>query len=61
MDNVVRSMGRDLPLVRAAPAEVAARSCGAFAKLDRDSREALINDAFGPIHPATVLVRQASA
>jgi hypothetical protein len=46
LDDVVRSVGRDLPLVRAALAEIAARSRGGFADLDLDRREALINDYY---------------
>ena len=42
--DIVTSAGRDLPLVRQALAAIAARSAGAFAGLDRDAREALIND-----------------
>ena len=44
LDDIVRSVGRDLPLVREALAAIAAKSAGAFAGLDRDRREALIND-----------------
>lgn len=39
--DIVKSIGRDLPLVRQALAEIAARS---FAGLDRDGRERLLND-----------------
>jgi hypothetical protein len=46
LDDVVRSVGRDLSLVREALAAVAAKSAGAFARLDRDGREALINDYY---------------
>ena len=46
LDDIVRSVGRDLPLVREALAAIAAKSAGAFAGLDRDRREALINDYF---------------
>ena len=42
--DIVKSMGRDLPLVRKAIAEITAKS---FASLDRDKREALINDMHG--------------
>ena len=42
--DIVKSAGRDLPLVRQALAAIAAKSAGAFAGLDRDAREALIND-----------------
>ena len=44
LDDVVRSVGRDLPLVRQALTAIAAKSAGAFAGLDRDRKEALIND-----------------
>ncbi|WP_295144018.1 hypothetical protein [uncultured Reyranella sp.] len=43
-DDIVRSVGRDLPLIRVALAAIAAKSGGAFADMDRDAREALIND-----------------
>src|SRR5215468_4690164 len=43
LDDIVKSVGRDLPRVREALAEIAARSGGAFGALDRDKREALIN------------------
>lgn len=42
--DIVRSVGRDLPLVREALAAIAAKSGGTFADRDRDGREALIND-----------------
>jgi hypothetical protein len=41
--DIAKSAGRDLPLIREALAAIAAKSNGAFAGLDRDSREALIN------------------
>jgi hypothetical protein len=41
--DIARSLGRDLPLVRKAIAEITAKS---FATLDRDRREALINDMY---------------
>jgi hypothetical protein len=44
--DIVRSVGRDLPLVREALAAIAAKSAGAFAGLDRDRREVLINDYY---------------
>ena len=44
--DLVRSLGRDLPVVREAVAAIAAKSGGAFAGRDRDSREALINDYY---------------
>ena len=43
LDDIVKSVGRDLPLVRKAIAEITARS---FGSLDRDRREALINDMY---------------
>ena len=46
LDDIVHSMGRDLALVHEALAAIAARSGGAFAGLDRDRREALINDYY---------------
>ncbi|MBI2716979.1 MAG: hypothetical protein HYX37_21410 [Rhizobiales bacterium] len=42
--DIVRSVGRDLPLVRKAITEITAKS---FASLDRDRREVLINDMYG--------------
>lgn len=44
LDDIVKSMGRDLPLIREALAAIAARSSGAFAEMDRTKREGLIND-----------------
>jgi len=44
LDDIVRSLGRDLPLVREALAALLAKSGGAFAAKDREAREALIND-----------------
>jgi hypothetical protein len=44
--DIARSVGRDLPLVRQALAAIAAKSVGAFAGLDRDRKEALINDYY---------------
>ncbi len=46
LDDIVRSVGRDLPRVREALAAITAKSGGAFARLDRDAREALINDYY---------------
>jgi len=42
--DIARSVGRDLALVREALRAIAAKSGGAFAGMDRDAREALIND-----------------
>ena len=58
LDDIARSLGRDLPLIREALAAVAAKSGGAFAALDRDGREALINDWYaGGGAPAVALGR----
>jgi hypothetical protein len=46
LDDIARSVGRDLPLLREALAAIGAKAGGAFASLDRDRREALINDYF---------------
>lgn len=43
LEDIVRSMGRDLPLVREALAAIAAKSGGAFAEMDQAAGEALIN------------------
>jgi hypothetical protein len=42
--DITRSIGRDLPLIRTALGEIDKRAGGAFAALDREAREALIND-----------------
>ena len=42
--DIVKSVGRDLPLVREALAAIAAKSRGAFATMGVDHREAFIND-----------------
>lgn len=44
--DIVRSLGRDLRLVREAVAAIVARSGGAFAAMDRDKREALISEQY---------------
>src|SRR5688572_17204650 len=46
LDDIVRSVGRDLPRVREALAAIAAKSGGAFARLDRDAREGLVDDYY---------------
>ena len=46
LDDIAKSLGRDLALVREALAAIAAKSGNAFAGLDRDGREALINDYY---------------
>jgi hypothetical protein len=58
MADILKSVGRDLPLVREALAAIAAKSGGAFAALRRDDREALIDAYYmagGP--PAVALGR----
>ena len=42
--DIVKSIGRDLPLVRAALAAIGGRSGAGFAGLERGRRESLIND-----------------
>jgi len=44
--DIVKSIGRDLPLLREALAAIGEKAGGAFASLDRGRREALINDYF---------------
>ena len=44
LDDIVRSTGRDLPLVREALAAIATKSGGAFSELGLNTRERLIND-----------------
>ena len=46
LDDIVRSLGRDLPRVREAVTAIAAKAGGAFAVMDRDKREALINEYY---------------
>ena len=46
-DDIVRSIGRDLPLVREALAAIVTKAGNAFADMGRDAREALINDWYG--------------
>ncbi len=43
LDDIVKSLGRDLPLIREALATIAAAAGGDFATMDREKREALIN------------------
>jgi hypothetical protein len=50
--DIVRSIGRHLPPVRTALAEIDKRAGGAFASLDRERREALINDWYAAGGPA---------
>lgn len=44
LDDIARSMGRDLPLVREALAAITVKAGEGFAGLERSAREALIND-----------------
>ena len=44
LDDIVRSTGRDLPLVREALAAIATKSGGPLAEMDLTTRERLIND-----------------
>jgi hypothetical protein len=46
LDDIANSLGRDLALVREALAAIAAKSGSAFARMDRERREALINDYY---------------
>jgi hypothetical protein len=55
--DVVKSVGRDLALVREALAAIAEKSAGAFAGMDRDTREALINDYYVGGAPGAALGR----
>lgn len=58
LEDIVRSLGRDLHAVREALAAIAHKSGGAFASMDRDRREALINDYYASRStPAAVLGR----
>jgi hypothetical protein len=49
---MVRSIGRDLPLIRTALAEIDKRAGGTFASLDRGRRETLINEWYAAGSPA---------
>jgi len=56
--DIEKSIGRDLPLVREALAAIKARAVGGFAGLDRDRREALINEWYRAAgRPAAALGR----
>ena len=52
--DIARTVGRDLPRVKEAIAAIAAKSGGAFAALDVDRREALINDYYAGKSAAAV-------
>ena len=56
--DIARTVGRDLPLVKEAIAAIVAKSGGAFATLDQNRRETLINDYYaGRSAPAMTLGR----
>jgi hypothetical protein len=42
--DIVRSVGRDLPQVRAAMAAIGSKSVGGFGTMSRDEKEALVNN-----------------
>jgi hypothetical protein len=46
LDDIVKSVGRDLRLIHEALAAITARSGDGFAKMNRDEREALIHDYY---------------
>jgi hypothetical protein len=46
LDDIVKSVGRDLPLVRDALATITQKAAGKFTAMDRDKREILINDYY---------------
>jgi len=54
--DIIKTIGRDLPLARRALAALAAKSAGNLAQLDRDRREALVNDWYkaGGVATATL-------
>ena len=54
--DIVKSIGRDLPLVREALAAIGRKADGAFADLDQDRREALINDWYKSGGAAAVML-----
>ncbi|MFO1158748.1 MAG: hypothetical protein U1E60_07910 [Reyranellaceae bacterium] len=54
--DIVKSVGRDLALIRKAMAEIADKAGGAFAGLDQDKREALINDWYPAGGAAAVML-----
>lgn len=54
--DIVKSIGRDLPLVREALAAIGRKADGAFPDLDQDRREALINDWYKSGGTAAVML-----
>jgi hypothetical protein len=59
LDDIVKSIGRDLPLVREALAALAQKAGGAFAAMGRDKRETLINDYYKARGAAAVALGRA--
>jgi hypothetical protein len=55
--DIAKSIGRDLPLVRQALAALKAKAAGNFVGLDRDKREALINEWYAAGGAAVALGR----
>ena len=55
--DIVKSLGRDLPDVRAAVAAIGAKAKGAFASLDVDAREKLLTEYIATGGPAAALAR----
>jgi hypothetical protein len=54
--DIAKSIGRDLPLIREAMAAIGRKSNLAFADLDQDRREALINDWYRSGGAAAVML-----
>ena len=54
--DIEKSIGRDLPVIREALAAIGCKADGAFAELDQDRREALINDWYGSGGAAAVML-----
>lgn len=54
--DIERSIGRDLPLIREALAAIGRKAGGAFAGLDQDRRETLINDWYASGGAAAVML-----
>jgi hypothetical protein len=57
--DIAKSIGRDLSLVRQALAAIKAKAAGNFSSLDRDKREALINEWYAAGGPAAVALGRA--
>lgn len=54
--DIEKSIGRDLPLIREAVAAIGRKADGAFAGLDQDRREALVNDWYRSGGAAAVML-----